>query len=313
MTENNILISKRLDYKDNATLRAQKTSKIINKTLVYLFLTLLALFVIIPFYWMLNISFQSTPQAMESITPALFPSDFAAGNYVRIFTQVVPGSNINFFRFLANTLIVASVTTTIGTLFAILVAFALAKFNFKGRELVFTILLATMMIPSEMFLVTNFVTVARLGWRNDPGLGSYLAMIIPFTVSVFHIFLLRQTFRQVPNELYYAAKIDGCKDMKYLWTVMVPIAKSSIITIVILRVMGAWNAFTWPMLVAHPTTRLVTAWLRGTFLDNVGGMLVPVINLQMAATVAVTVPLLTLFVFARKYIMSGISRSGTKG
>ena len=176
------------------------------------------------------------------------------------------------------------------------------------------ILLATMMIPGEMMVISNYITVSRLGWTNDPGIGSYLAMIIPFLVSIFHIYLLRQTFRQIPNELYYAAKVDGCRDSKYLWRVMVPMAKSSIITVVILKLMGAWNAYIWPDIVANEKFKLVTSWLRSSFTDqlNTGSGRV-LLNYQMAATVIVTVPLLLMFIFFRKYIMSGVSRSGVKG
>jgi multiple sugar transport system permease protein len=171
-----------------------------------------------------------------------------------------------------------------------------------------------MMIPGEMLVISNYITVSRLGWVNDDGAGSFLAMIIPFLVSIFHIYLLRQTFKQIPNELYLAAKVDGCSDRKYLVKIMVPIAKSSIITIVILKLMGAWNAFIWPDIVANEKFKLVTTWLRTSFTDQeVTGVGRVLINYQMAATVIVTVPLLLMFVFFRKYIMSGISRSGLKG
>lgn len=213
-----------------------------------------------------------------------------------------------------NTLIVAGFSTIGGTIFSILVAFALARLNFKGRETIFIILLATMMIPGEMMVISNYITVSRLGWTNDEGIGSYLAMIVPFFISIFHIYLLRQTFRQIPNELYYAAKVDGCKDFKYLRRVMVPMAKSSIITVVILKLMGAWNAYIWPDIVANEKFKLITSWLRSSFTDQINtGSGRVLLNYQMAATVIVTVPLLLLFIFFRKYIMSGVSRSGVKG
>ncbi|MFA5693103.1 MAG: carbohydrate ABC transporter permease, partial [Acholeplasmataceae bacterium] len=173
--------------------------------------------------------------------------------------------------------------------------------------------LATMMIPGEMMVISNYVTVSRLKWTNDPGWGSYYAMIFPFLVSIFHIYLLRQTFRQIPNELYYAAKVDGCTDFKYLWRVMVPMAKSSIITITILKIMGAWNAYIWPDIVANEKYKLVTTWLRSSFVDSETGVGRVLMNYQMGATVIVTVPLLLFFIIFRKYIMSGVSRSGVKG
>jgi multiple sugar transport system permease protein len=173
------------------------------------------------------------------------------------------------------------------------------------------LLLATMMIPGEMMVITNFVTVSKFGWYDADGVGSFLAMIVPFLVSIFHIYLLRQNFRQIPNELYYAAKVDGCGDFKYLWKVMVPMAKSSLVTIIILKLMGTWNAYIWPNLVANEKYKLVTVWLRSSFNDEITNT--PMLNVQMAATIIVTLPLLLLFIFFRKYIMSGVSRSGTKG
>lgn len=303
------------DYNENKTLKAQKTAQILGKFGTYTFLSIMALVVIIPFYWMLNVSFQSSNEVLNSLNTSLFPKVFSPKNYVNVFfySSTSQGS-ISFPRYLFNTAIVATFSTIGGTFFSILVAFALARLNFKGRELIFTILLATMMIPGEMMVISNYITVSRLGWVNDPGAGSYLAMIIPFLVSIFHIYLLRQTFKQIPNELYYAAKVDGCKDYKYLWSVMVPIAKSSIVTIIILKLMGSWNAYIWPDIVANEKFKLVTTWLRSSFTDQAEtGSGRVLLNYQMAATVIVTVPLLLLFIFFRKYIMSGISRSGVKG
>ncbi|CDR31534.1 Inner membrane ABC transporter permease protein ycjP [Acholeplasma oculi] len=304
----------KVNYRENQKLRAQKTATFFGKFGIYLFLVIMALIVIIPFYWMLNVSFQSTDEVLNSLNVSLFPKVFSPRNYINVFFYTSSSTSINFPRYLLNTGIVAIFSTVGGTIFSILVAFALARLNFKGKELIFTILLATMMIPGEMMVISNFVTVARLGWVDDPGTGSYLAMIVPFMVSIFHIYLLRQTFKQIPNELYYAAKVDGCGDFKYLYKVMMPMAKSSIVTIVILKLMGTWNAYIWPNLVAHEEYRLVTTWLRGSFIDQAeSGVGRPLLNYQMAATVMVTVPLLLLFIFFRKYIMSGVSRSGVKG
>lgn len=303
------------DYSENKALKAQKTAQIMSKFGTYTFLSIMAFIVIVPFYWMLNVSFQSSNEVLNSLNTSLFPKVFSPKNYINVFLySTAQQGNINFPRYLLNTSIVAVFSTIGGTFFSILVAFALARLNFKGRELIFTVLLATMMIPGEMMVISNYITVSRLGWVNDPGIGSYLAMIIPFLVSIFHIYLLRQTFKQIPNELYYAAKVDGCKDYKYLWSVMVPIAKSSIVTIIILKLMGAWNAYIWPDIVANEQFKLVTTWLRSSFTDQAEtGSGRVLINYQMAATVIVTVPLLLLFIFFRKYIMSGISRSGVKG
>ncbi len=302
-------------YRVNRKLKEQRALFVANKSMTYFFLFIMAFIVIVPFYWMLNVSFQSSNEVLNSLNTSLFPKEFSPQNYVSTFLySSAQQGGITFTRYLTNTLVVAIFSTVGGTFFSILVAFALARLNFKGKELIFTILLATMMIPGEMLIISNYITVSRLGWVNDDGVGSFLAMIIPFFISIFHIYLLRQTFKQIPNELYYAAKVDGCKDFKYLRTVMVPMAKSSIITIVILKLMGAWNAYIWPDIVANEKYKLVTTWLRSSFTDQdatgVGRVL---INYQMAATVIVTVPLLLMFIFFRKYIMSGISRSGVKG
>lgn len=220
----------------------------------------------------------------------------------------------SFWKYMMNTLIVGITSTILGTFLSIIGAFALSRLKFKGRDIVFTIMMATMMIPGEMMVISNYITVSRAGWtKNSVAFtGSpFFAMVVPFLVTVFHIYLLRQNFRQIPDELYYAAKVDGCSDFKYLWRVMVPLAKSSIITITILKVMGAWNAYIWPNLVGGSEQyALITVWLRSTFTDSTGRIAV---EQQMAATVIVLIPLLLVFIFLRKYIMRGVSRGGTKG
>jgi multiple sugar transport system permease protein len=306
--------SKNNHYNDNAKLRAQRQQQFFIKLITYSFLFFMAFIVIVPFYWMFNVSFQSNEEVLNSLNVSFFPKTFSPENYVNtFFFSSSSQGNIDFTRYLLNTAIVAFFTTLGGTIFSIFVAFALARLNFKGRDLIFTILLATMMIPGEMLVISNFVTVSRLGWVNANNEGSYLAVIIPFLVSIFHIYLLRQTFKQIPNELYYAAKVDGCSDFNYLWKIMVPMAKSSVVTIIILRIMGTWNAYIWQDLVSNERYKLITTWLRSSFVDTSTGSGRVLINYQMAATVIVTVPLLLLFVFFRKYIMSGVSRSGVKG
>ncbi|MFZ9139445.1 MAG: carbohydrate ABC transporter permease, partial [Bacilli bacterium] len=283
-------------YQFDQKLKVQRTGQLLRNIVLYSFLTIMAFVVIVPFYWMLNVSFQSSNEVLNSLNVSFFPKVFSPQNYTNVFLySSAAQGNIDFSRYLFNTVLVAFFTTLGGTFFSILVAFALARLNFKGRDLIFTILLATMMIPGEMLVISNFVTVSRLGWVNANNAGSYLAVIIPFLVSIFHIYLLRQTFKQIPNELYYAAKVDGCTDFKYLWKVMVPMAKSSIVTIVILRVMGTWNAYIWQDIVANEKYKLVTTWLRSSFVDlaDTGSGRV-LTNYQMAATVIVTVPLLLL-------------------
>ncbi len=220
----------------------------------------------------------------------------------------------SFWKYMMNTLIVGISSTILGTFLSIIGAFALSRLKFKGRDIVFTVMMATMMIPGEMMVISNYITVSKAGWtKNSVAFtGSpFFAMVVPFLVTVFHIYLLRQNFKQIPDELYYAAKVDGCSDFKYLWRVMVPLAKSSIITITILKVMGAWNAYIWPNLVGGSEQyALITVWLRSTFTDSTGRIAV---EQQMAATVIVLIPLLLVFIFLRKYIMRGVSRGGTKG
>ena len=224
--------------------------------------------------------------------------------------------------YVGNTLIVG-VISTLGTLVTtIFAAFAFARLNFVGKDAIFAVLLATMMIPGEMMVITNYITVSRLPWYEfgvglQEGWLSYhdsvfAAMIVPFWVSVFYIYLLRQNFKQIPNELYLAAKVDGKSDWQYLWKVMVPLAAPTLISIFILKLMGAWNSYVWPNLVttANKEWRLVTNALRGSFTNSSGD---PEYGIQMAATILVTVPLLLLFVFFRKYIMRGVGRAGIKG
>ncbi len=219
-----------------------------------------------------------------------------------------------FTRYLLNTLIVGISSTIVGTFMSIIGAFALSRLEFKGRDTIFKVMLSTMMIPGEMMVITNYGTVSRLGWTDQAPAFSgapFLAMTVPFLVTVFHIYLIRQNFRQIPNELYYAAKVDGTSDFKYLWKVMVPLANSSIITITILKLMGSWNAYIWPNLVAGQNFKLITVWLRSAFVDQESNRIA--VERQMAATVIVLIPLLLVFIFLRKYIMRGVARGGTKG
>lgn len=288
---------------------SQRVANITRKTLVYTFLTIMAIFMLIPFYWMINTSLMSDAEVAQHVR-VLFPTGLRFSNFSRAWSEVNLGPAI------INTVAISIVSTIFGTIFSIFLGFALSRLNFKGKEILFTILLATMMIPGEMMVLTNFVTVGNLGWLYDGKsdgfqVGPYLAMTVPFLVSIFHVYLLRNTFRQIPNELYYAAKVDGTSDWKYLWKIMVPIAKSSIVTIIILKLMGAWNSYVWPNLVGGKNVQLVTTALRNAFTDSNSGT--TQIHLQMAATILVTVPLLLLFVIFRKYIMSGVSRSGIKG
>ena len=254
---------------------------------------------IFPFYWMINSSLKSMDEYYLA-NPTFWPMEVHWENYMNAWQAA------DFGRYMINTVIVGVTSTILSLLITILAAFAFARINFKGRELLFTILLATMMIPGEMFTITNYVTVSNLEWTN-----SYTVLIIPFLVSVFYIYLLRQNFKQIPDSLYYAAKVDGTSDLKYLFKVMVPLSMPSIISITILKMMGAWNSYVWPRLVANSDSyKLITNGLRTAFTTESGRVDYP---LQMAAVTIVSIPLFLIFIFFRKYIMRGVSRSGTKG
>ncbi|MFW5838303.1 MAG: carbohydrate ABC transporter permease [Bacillota bacterium] len=294
-------------YDNEAKIRRKK---IISQTIIYGLLVGFAIFIVIPFYWMILTSFKSA-EAVFKTPPDVWlrPSEWELRNYWLVIRGEVP-----YGRFMLNTVVVAAISTMGTVLTTILAAFAFAKLNFKGRDAFFLLLIATMMIPGEMFVITNFLTVSAAGWVAEQNyLDAVLAMTLPFMTSIFYIFFLRQTFKTVPNELYYAAKVDGTKDFMYLWKIMVPIAKPTIITITILNAMGTWNAFIWPQLVTqfNESHRLVSNGLRGAaYVDDAGRVL---FNEQMAAAFLVTLPLLIVFMLLKKYIMRGVSRSGIKG
>ena len=288
--------------------RADRIGHIIPTTIVYILLIALALIVIFPFYWMIITSLKSNSE-VEQINQTFFPSIVMWSNYVYVF------DSFDFLKYMKNTIVVA-IFSTAGTLITtIFAAFAFARLKFKGREPLFLVFLMTMMIPGEMMVISNYITVAAFGWigTGQTLTKAYLAMIVPFLVSVFHIYLLRQNFKQIPNELYLAAKVDGKSDWKFLWRVMVPLAAPTLISITILKFMGTWNSYVWPNLVTNSDDfRLISNGLRGSsFTDADIGK--TSYGYQMAATVLVTVPLFLLFVFFRKYIMRGVGRAGIKG
>ena len=277
----------------------QKIVKGIVKGGTYAFLLAMAVIVLFPFYWMLISSVKSLDEYRLSI-PTLWPKVILLSNYADAFTTA------NLGRLFMNTLYVGVVSTILSLVITVLSAFAFARLEFKGRETLFGALLATMMIPGELFTITNYATISALGWMN-----TFKVLIIPFLVSVFYIYLLRQNFLQIPNELYLAAKVDGCGDLKYLWKVMIPLALPTLISITILKMMGAWNSYVWPRLVTRDDAhRLITNGLRNAFTDSTGDVNIPV---QMAAVAIVSAPLFLVFMFLRKYIMAGVSRSGIKG
>jgi multiple sugar transport system permease protein len=277
----------------------QSVLRIFSKTGTYVFLLIMALIVLFPFYWMIISSLKTLAEYRQAI-PTFWPRQLMFGNYAEAFTAA------NLGNLFLNTLYVGVVSTIISLVITVLTAFAFARLEFKGKESLFGLLLATMMIPGELFTITNYITINQLGWMH-----TFTALIVPFLVSVFYIYLLRQNFMQIPNELYLAAKVDGTSDLKYLWKVMIPLALPTLISITILKMMGAWNSYIWPKLVANDDAhQMITNGLRNAFTDTSGQANYPV---QMAAVAIVSAPLFMVFLCLRKYIMSGVSRGGIKG
>ena len=306
-----------LYFANEAQAKKYKRIRIVKLVIIYTFLAIGALFTLLPFYWMIATSLKSAAEVIKTPTN-FFPESpivtgflehlenerLTQGNYIEVLTKSYNG--LTLLGAIGNTLIVGTLTT-IGTVTTtILAAFAFSRLDFKGRDAIFGILLATMMVPGEMMVITNFETVSNLGW-----LDTYQALIIPFVASVFYTFFLRQNFMQIPNELYYAAKVDGKTDFGYLFKVMLPIARPSIISITILSMIGSWNAYIWPRTVAQdPSMKLVTDGIMSMFSSDTGGETSHII---MAAATVVALPLLIAFVCFKKYIMRGVGRAGLKG
>jgi multiple sugar transport system permease protein len=284
--------------------KVSATAKVVGifaKVLTYAFLLLMAIIVIFPFYWMIISSLKTVDEYRLAI-PTLFPKYLDWKNYIGVFAN----KDLLLGRLFANSVYVGIVSTILSLVITVLSAFAFARLEFKGKNALFAFLLATMMIPGELFTITNYQTVNQFGWME-----TFTVLIVPFLVSVFYIYLLRQNFLQIPNELYLAAKVDGTSDIKYLWRVMIPLSLPNLISITILKMMGAWNSYMWPRLVANDEAhRLITNGLRNAFTDASGNTDIPE---QMAAVALVSLPLFLVFVFLRKYIMKGVSRSGIKG
>ena len=281
--------------------KKQSISKFIRITVTYIFLFFIAFIIIFPFYWMIISSLKDMDE-YYLVNPTFFPMTIHWENYPNSMAAA------DFSRYMINTVIVGIVSTLLSLIITVLAAFAFAKLKFKGRDTIFAILLATMMIPGEMFTVSNYETISLFGWQD-----TYIVQVVPFLVSVFYIYLLRQNFKQVPNELYLAAKVDGTSDLKYLLKVLVPLSMPSIVSITILKMMGAWNAYVWPRLVTTSDDfKLITNGLREAFTGTEAGGRVNY-PLQMAAVTIVSIPLILVFIFFRKYIMRGVSKAGIKG
>ncbi len=280
--------------------RSAARRKRILTVFTYGMLTFWAIMVLFPFYWMLLTSVKSYSAYNSEYIPQLFTLSPTLQNYVQAFTEVSLG------RYFLNTIIFTLLTTAIMLVITVLAAFAFARLEFKGKDLVFTLFLALMMIPSELVVITNYVTITDWELRNH-----FAGLVLPSVASVFYIYLLKENFAQIPNELYYAAKVDGTSDFKYLWKVMIPICRPTIVTIVILKVVECWNSFVWPRLVTTDEKMfLVSSGIQSIRESGFGRENIPA---MMAAVVAVSLPLIVLFLIFRDRIMEGVSRGGTKG
>lgn len=270
------------------------------KVLTYTGLTIWALIVLFPFYWMVLTSVKSYGSYNAEHVPAFFTLSPTLENYVSAFTAVPLG------RYLLNTLLFTVITTAIMVVVSTLAAYAFARLEWKGKNLVFTLFLSMMMIPAELVVITNFATVTGWNLRN-----SFAGLILPSVTSVFYIYLLKENFEQVPDELYRAAKVDGTSDLKYLWKVMIPVCRPTIVTITILKMIECWNSYVWPRLITDdPLYYLVSNGIQEIRENGFGRENIPA---MMAAVVVISLPLIVLFFVFRKKIMSGVSRGGIKG
>lgn len=268
-----------------------------SRLLIYAVLILGGISMVLPFYWMIATSLK-TPDEVVMMPPEWIPRSWKWVNY-RTAWEAAP-----FGRYLINSVIVTVLSTAGELATSILAAFAFARLRFYGRELLFTLLLATMMIPGEILLTPNFVTLTELGWIDH-----YEALIIPWTASVFTIFLFRQYFLGIPDELYYAARVDGSGDFKYLWNVMVPLSKPVIITSGMIKMIGSWNAFLWPLIVTNSAEMRTLPVGLTAFVYDTGKSY----ELLMAASSMIILPMIVLYLFMQRHVIEGISRAGIKG
>ena len=270
------------------------------KTIIYIFLGIWAIIVLFPFYWMILTSLKSYGTYNGEYIPKFFVSNPTLENYTQAFTAVP------LARYFLNTLIFTVVTTALMLIVVVLAAYAFARLDFKGKNFTFMAFLSLMMIPNELVIITNFVTITNLGLRN-----TFTGLILPSVTSVFYIYLLKENFQQIPDSLYKAAKVDGTSDLKYLFKVMIPICKPTIVTVIILKVIECWNAYVWPRLITdNEMYFLVSNGIQTIRESGFGRENVPA---MMAAVVLISIPLIVLFLIFHKKIMEGVSRGGTKG
>ena len=279
---------------------AAKRRRVTKNAVVYTMLVLWALAVLFPFYWMVLTAFKSYGSYNNESTPSFWPTDPTLDNFIQAFTDVPLAD------YFLNTLIFTVATTALMLVIIVPAAFAFVRLNFRGKNLLFTLFLALMMIPNELVIITNFTTITNLDLRN-----TFTGLILPSVTSVFYIYLLKENFAQVPDELYLAAKVDGTSDFKYMIKVMLPICRPTVITVTILKVIECWNSYVWPRLITDDENYyLVSNGIQFIRENGFGRENIPA---MMAAVVVVSVPLIILFIIFRKKIMSGVARGGTKG
>ncbi len=274
--------------------------KSIENIVRYAFLIFWAIIVLFPFYWMILTSFKSYSSYNGEYIPKLYVTSPTFQNYVDAFTEVSLG------RYLVNTFVFTVVTTAIMLVIVVLSAFAFSRLQFRGKNIVFALFLSLMMIPNELVIITNYVTITNFSLRN-----TMTGLVLPSVISVFYIYLLKENFEQIPDELYKAAKVDGTSDMRYLWRVMIPISRPTLITITILKVIECWNSYIWPRLITDDSNHfLVSNGIQEIRENGFGRENIPA---MMAAVVAISLPLMILFLVFRRKIMAGVARGGTKG
>lgn len=280
--------------------RSARTRNKVLKTVTYVLLSVWGLMVLFPFYWMILSSVKSYSAYSSEFVPKFFTLSPTLQNYFDAFTAVP------LARYFVNTLIFTLATTAIMLAVIVFAAYAFARLDFRGRNLVFTLFLALMMIPTELVVITNFVTITNWDMRN-----TFWGLILPSVTSVFYIYLLKENFEQIPDSLYKAAKVDGCSDLGYLFKVMIPISQPTIVTVVILKVIECWNSYVWPRLITDDAAYfLVSNGIQEIRENGFGRENIPA---MMAAVVVISVPLIVLFLVFHKKIMEGVSRGGTKG
>jgi multiple sugar transport system permease protein len=277
-----------------------KNKHLLKKICIHVFLAFWALVVLFPFYWMILTSFKSYGSYNSEYIPKLFVSSPTLENYISAFSEV------NLAGYFGNTVLFTVITTGVMLFVTILAAYAFARLKFKGKNIVFTLFLSLMMIPNELVVITNFVTITNWNLRN-----TFMGLILPSITSVFYIYLLKENFEQVPEELYKAAKVDGLSDWEYLWKVLLPVCSPTVVTITILKVIECWNSYVWPRLITdNEKYYLVSNGIQKIRENGFGRENIPA---MMAAVVVISIPLIILFLLFHNKIMEGVKRGGTKG